>query len=118
MSRELLVEHWGPIRLSIVESESQDGRLVAEGEFGFCGKPTSNGRVYSRNLMDREIRRLLPKMESRGLYGELDHPEDGSTKLQRVSHLITNLRVESDGRVIGKLEVLDTPNSSTRFCGS
>lgn len=110
MSRELLVEHWGPIKLSIVESESQDGRLVAEGEFGFCGKPTSNGRVYPRSLMEREIRRLLPKMESRGLYGELDHPEDGSTKLQRVSHLITNLRIESDGRVIGKLEVLDTPN--------
>lgn len=110
MSKQLLIETWGPIKLSIIESESSKDLLVAEGEFGFCGKPTANGRIYPRKLVEREIGRLRPKMESRGLYGELDHPDDGSTKLKRVSHLITDMRVESDGRVLGKLEVLGTPN--------
>lgn len=110
MTKQLLVEQWGPIRLKINESKSKDGRLVAEGEFGFCGKPTANGRIYPRSLVEREINRLGGKMKIRGLYGELDHPSDGATKLKRVSHLITNLRVESDGRVIGEMEVLPTPN--------
>lgn len=35
---------------------------------------------------------------------------DGKTKYQRVSHIITDLKIEDDGRVIGSAEILDTPN--------
>jgi len=38
---------------------------------------------------------------------------DGKTKLQRVSHVITNLQMNEDGQIIGELEVIDTPNGKT-----
>ncbi|MCK5643822.1 MAG: hypothetical protein KAJ19_23685, partial [Gammaproteobacteria bacterium] len=33
---------------------------------------------------------------------------DGKTKLQRVSHIITGLTIESDGSIMGEAEILDT----------
>jgi hypothetical protein len=38
---------------------------------------------------------------------------DGKTKLQRVSHVITALVLEDDGRVVGTAEILPTPNGQT-----
>jgi len=106
--KQILEDVFGPVQLSIVEST--DGRLVARGEFGFCGRPTANGRVYPRKLIEREIGRLRPKMENSAMYGELDHPESGKTSLKRVSHLISNLTIESNGRVVGEMSVLDHPD--------
>jgi hypothetical protein len=106
--KEILEDVYGPVHLMIEESE--DGRLVARGEFGHCGMPTANGRVYSRQIMEREFGRLGNKMETRAMYGELDHPDDGKTSLKRVSHLIRGLRIESGGKVTGELEVLDHPD--------
>jgi len=106
--KEILEDVYGPVHLSI--EESVDGRLVARGEFGHCGMPTANGRVYSRPIMEREFGRLNTKMENRAMYGELDHPDDGKTSLKRVSHLIRTLQIESGGKVVGELEVLDHPD--------
>jgi len=106
--KEILEDVYGPVHLTI--EESVDGRLVARGEFGHCGMPTANGRVYSRPIMEREFNRLNTKMETRAMYGELDHPDDGKTSLKRVSHLIRGLNIESNGKVVGELEVLDHPD--------
>lgn len=110
--QQLLFEDFGPIRFQIMESSG--GVLVAEGEFGYCDRPTSNGRVYPRKIMEREFARLRPKMKAGGLFGELDHPEDGKTKLQRVAMRIDDMRIEADGRVVGRFRVLEgTPNGDT-----
>jgi hypothetical protein len=99
------------VRLQLVEaSGSKSGKIIARGEFARHDKPTENGRFYKRELWDREIARLTEAMESRRVYGELDHPADGRTKLQRVSHLMTGMTVEEDGSVTGEAEILDTPN--------
>jgi hypothetical protein len=112
MQQQLLFETFGPIQLQLVES--RNGALVAEGEFGYCDRPTSNGRVYPREIMEREFDRLRPKMKSGGLFGELDHPEDGKTKLQRVAMIIEDMRIESNGRVVGRFRVIEgTPNGDT-----
>ena len=97
------------INLVALEESSASGRLVAEGEFGRCDVPTQNGRIYPRKLMEREIERLAPELKERGVTGELDHPSDGKQSLQRTSHVITGLKIEDDGRVIGKCEILETP---------
>ncbi len=93
--------------LQIVEG-SGSGKLIAEGEFGRCDVPTKNGRIYPRKLVQREFERLSEDLKNRRIVGELDHPSDGKTSLQRASHVITDLRIESDGRVIGKTEILNT----------
>lgn len=103
MKPNLLIEH--------VESdllfEAVGGRYLVRGEFGKYDSATENKRVYSRPLMEREIGRISPDFPKRQVYGELDHPDDGRTRLQRVSHIITNLRLK-DGKVVGEAELIPT----------
>ncbi|MGL4400162.1 MAG: hypothetical protein ACRCXD_09865 [Luteolibacter sp.] len=95
-----------PIRLTLVEG-GEGGRLKLRGEFANGNTKTANGRLYKTSLWERVLQRNERKIADRKVPGELDHPEDGKMKLQRVSHLITNLKLE-DGVVIGELEVLGT----------
>lgn len=109
MSKQLLIDAT-PIKLSLQESE---GKTVARGEFARCDVPTQNGRTYPRGVYEREIKKLQESVNSRRAFGELDHPEDGKTKLSRVSHVITKLEIDKNGVVIGEAEILNTPNGQT-----
>jgi hypothetical protein len=112
--RQLLINEWVALipgkNLKLTESTGADGVkfLVAEGLFGWCDKPTANGRIYPKAIMEREINRLQGVIKSNRLAGELEHPEDGTTNLNRVSHRITELKVNPDGSVTGKLEAMGT----------
>lgn len=109
MSKQLLIDAT-PIKLSLQESE---GKTMARGEFARCDVPTQNGRTYPRGVYEREIKKLQESVNSRRAFGELDHPEDGKTKLSRVSHVITKLEIDKNGVVIGEAEILNTPNGQT-----
>jgi hypothetical protein len=82
-------------------------KIKLEGHFGNVDIPTANGRSYPRSLWERELVKLAPVVESRSMYGELDHPSDGRTMLSRASHVITGLKIEGH-QVIGTAEVLGT----------
>lgn len=90
-------------------TEAADGKMKFRGKFGIVGEATKNGRLYRSNLMERELDRIAPEMKGRGVFGELDHPDDGRTRLTRVSHIVTEAKVE-DGEIVGAFEVLSTPN--------
>lgn len=111
MSKSLLIDAM-PIKLSLDEG-GEDGKVIARGEFARCDVPTQNGRKYPRALYEREVTKLQDMIKRRRMFGELDHPADGKTMLQRVSHIITKLEVADDGRVIGEAEILDTPTGKT-----
>lgn len=94
----------------LVES-SDGGGVVARGQFGKADIPTANRRIYPRSLYERELKVLHPKMKENQVFGELDHPGDGQTKLQRVSHLVTRAEMLADGRIMGEAKILpDTRN--------
>jgi hypothetical protein len=82
-------------------------KVKVRGEFAKCDEATANKRVYPAQLWEREIKRLKESFTDRKVFGELDHPSDGRTMLNRVSHLVTGLTIE-DGKVIGEAEILDT----------
>lgn len=105
--QKLLVDSM-PISLSLVEDGMDGGKLVVRGEFARSDVPTENKRVYPRSLWEREINRLTSAMNERKLFGELDHPNDGRTQLQRASHIVTGMNVNEDGTILGEAEVLDT----------
>jgi hypothetical protein len=104
--RQLLIDS-RMVRFSINESKSSNGRLVVEGEFASYANATQNKRFYPESVWKKEIQRLEARLKKNRVFGELDHPEDGKTKLQRVSHLVTGLRLK-DGRVIGEAVILNT----------
>lgn len=81
--------------------------VYVRGEFGRADKPTANKRLYPHSLWESQIGRLSPQLKDRKVLGELDHPSDGRTSLQRVSHVLTDLRLEGD-LVVGEALILDT----------
>lgn len=108
MARKLLIDDFNPVHFIL--EESADGKNVARGRFGRVDVPTENGRVYGRTIMERERKRLSEAMSNRAFFGELDHPQDGKTKLARCSHIVTEMKITEDGEIIAAAEILPTPN--------
>lgn len=106
---ELLIDSVPLMNLHLSEDATRPGKLVVKGEFARSDKPTENKRLYREHLWKREFGRMNEAIGSRRVFGELDHPADGRTKLARVSHLITRLDVRGN-EIIGEAEILDTPN--------
>lgn len=88
--------------------EANEGgkRPYLKGRLGLVDVATANKRLYPRNLMMREVSKLKEDMQGRGIYGELDHPGDGKTKLARVSHFVTDALIKEDGEISGVIEFI------------
>jgi hypothetical protein len=108
-SPNLIDEQVQHCNLKLVEETEgpRAGRVFARGEFGHASKPTANGRLYKHSIWEQNFNRLGPNLKRKKVVGELDHPTDGRTALQRASHVITDLRLEGD-IVMGEAEILDT----------
>jgi hypothetical protein len=59
--------------------------------------------------MQREVQRYVNEnVKTKRAYGELGHPDGPTVNLDRVSHMITDLR-EDGNNWIGKAKIMDTP---------
>ena len=95
-------------KLELVEGTGKKtGKVFARGEFGHAVRPTANKRLYGPSIWENNIKRLKDSIANKRVLGEMDHPENGRTSLQRASHVITDLRLEGD-IVTGEAEILDT----------
>ena len=93
------------VETSIKENKS----LVVKGVIQRAEAKNQNGRIYPREILEREINKYAegPIKERRAL-GELDHPESSVINLQNVSHNVTKVRMVGDD-VYGEVEILSTP---------
>ena len=68
-----------------------------------------NQRVYPVREIARAVNSITEKLNAgQSVLGELDHPEELSINLDRVSHLITEMWMDgTDG--YGKLKIMSTP---------
>jgi len=68
-----------------------------------------NNRMYPKNTMMKEVSRYNNEIvnKNRGL-GELGHPSSPTLNMERVSHLVTELKMNGSN-VVGKAKILDTP---------
>lgn len=95
----------------IVEENAETGKksLYIEGVFLQSNLQNRNGRVYPREIMEKEVNRYMKEqVATKRAYGELGHPDGPNINLDRVSHMITSLREDGDNW-IGKAKILDTP---------
>ena len=68
-----------------------------------------NKRVYPKAVLEREVEsHIKTKITERRALGELGHPPTSEINLDRVSHLITELRMDGN-TAFGKAKILDTP---------
>jgi len=68
-----------------------------------------NGRVYPMPIMEREVDRYMNEVvKNNRAYGELGHPAGPQINLDRVSHMITELKRDGSN-FIGKAKLTDTP---------
>jgi hypothetical protein len=93
----------------IVENKLGKKSYFIEGIFLQSELKNRNGRMYPESIMDKEVGRYLKEyVEKNRAYGELGHPDTPSINLDRVSHLIVDLRKEGTNYV-GKAKILETP---------
>lgn len=92
-------------------SEEKDGKknLFIEGIFLQGDIKNRNGRVYPSHVLEKEVLRYTEShINKNRAYGELGHPEGPSINLDRVSHIITELRRDGSN-YYGKAKITDTP---------
>ena len=94
----------------VVENKLGKGKdYFIEGIFLQSELKNRNGRMYPEEVMDREVGRYMESLVKQNrAYGELGHPDTPSINLDRVSHLIVDLRKEGTN-YIGKAKIMETP---------
>ena len=98
--------------ITYLTEESRDPKkpnVFIEGVFLQSDLKNKNGRVYPKEIMQREVQRYVDEnVKTKRAYGELGHPEGPTVNLDRVSHMITSLK-EDGNNYIGKAKIMDTP---------
>jgi hypothetical protein len=77
------------------------------GEFACPDKATENKRLYPKKIWEKVIGRVAEGFKNRSMLGHASHPADGRTDIDKVTHVVTELKLE-DGILIGEAEILPT----------
>ncbi len=110
MSQELLFEELSPTEANLIRESSTDGKNTwLNGIFMQGGLKNRNGRIYPINEIQGAVTSAQARIkEANGIFGELDHPSGLQLNCDRISHVITELRMEGNN-AIGKAKLLATP---------
>ena len=92
-------------------NEDSSGRTVVKGVLQRAGAENQNGRVYPREILEREVKKYETLIKERRALGELDHPDSSVINLKNVSHNIREVHWEGDD-VVGTVEILPTPSGN------
>ena len=100
------VENIEPV---IVENKEGGKDYFLEGIFLQGNKENKNNRNYPVATLEKAVNEFNTEYVSkkRG-FGELGHPAGPQINLERVSHMITDIRKDGDN-FIGRAKVMDTP---------
>lgn len=106
---KLICEQVEDIKYITEKTESGKKNLYIEGVFMQGDIVNRNKRSYATNILEKEVLRYTKNLIEKGrAFGELGHPNGPSINLDRVSHIITELRRDGTN-FIGKARIADTP---------
>ena len=98
-----------PIKLA--EGKSSTGNPLVQGILATAEVKNGNGRYYSKDLWEREIKKYMENVNANRALGELDHPDSSIINLKNVSHNIKKIWWDGDN-VMGAIEILPTPSGN------
>jgi len=106
---KLIKEHTEEVKYLVEEKLGKGKEYFIEGIFLQSNLKNRNGRVYPTEILDKEIKRYNEEYVTKNrAFGELGHPDSPTINLDRVSHMIKELRRDGDN-FIGKAKIMDTP---------
>jgi hypothetical protein len=106
---KLIKEDISNTKLIVEEKLGKGKTYFIEGIFLQSAIKNRNGRMYPESVMDKEVGRYMQEQVlNNRAYGELGHPDNPSINLDRVSHMIVDLRKEGTN-YIGRAKILETP---------
>jgi hypothetical protein len=89
--------------------ESGEKQHYIQGIFLQADRKNKNGRIYEMSVLEPEVNRYIADVVKHNrAYGELGHPEGPAINLDRVSHIITELKRDGSN-FIGKAKLTNTP---------
>jgi hypothetical protein len=91
------------------KNPNQPATLYIKGPYMMAEHANRNRRIYNLEEMAKEVNRYTSEMiKNNRSMGELNHPQTPEVNLERVCHMVTELR--QDGNIFyGKSKVLSTP---------
>jgi hypothetical protein len=106
-----LITEYKESDVQCIVEKKEDGtkNYMIEGIFAQADQKNRNGRVYPKPIMEGAIKKYVDEQVSKGrAVGELNHPSGPTVNLDKVSHKITELKMDGSN-VIGKARILETP---------
>jgi len=101
-----------PFSPIIKESKDNSGVMEVTGVVQRASAKNQNGRIYSKELLERETNKYLENFVKVGnAYGELDHPESPVVSLKNASHVVKELWWKGND-LMGKIQLLNTPSGN------
>ncbi len=105
-----LISEYNEAKPLVESKENGKKDYFIEGVFMQADIKNRNGRVYPKEIMDKEVKRYIKEfVNQQRAFGELGHPEGPTINLDKVSHMITELN-EDGTNWVGKAKILSTPN--------
>jgi hypothetical protein len=92
-------------------NEDENGVVLVKGVLQRADAQNQNGRVYPREILEREVDKYQQLIKEKRALGELDHPESSVVSLKNVSHNIRECEWNGDD-VVGVVEILPTPSGN------
>ena len=93
----------------IEEDSAGEKNYFIKGIFMQAEQKNRNGRIYPKEVLAKEVKKYNKTyVKANRAFGELGHPEGPVVNLERVSHMIKELK-EDGNNWVGKAKVLDTP---------
>jgi hypothetical protein len=106
---KLIKEHTEEVKLIVEEKLGKGKEYFIEGIFLQSNLKNRNGRMYSKDIMDKEVKRYTEEyVDKNRAFGELGHPDTPSINLDRVCMMIKSLKEDGDNYV-GRAKIMDTP---------
>jgi hypothetical protein len=106
---KLITEVFEEVKYITEAKEDGTKQYFIEGVFMQGNLKNRNGRVYPVEVLDKEVARYNKEyIEKNRAYGELGHPAGPTINLDRVSHMIKELKRDGNN-FIGKAKIMDTP---------
>lgn len=98
--------------MEVITEDSNDGKkknLFMKGIFLQGGIRNQNERIYPVEEISKAVQGLMEKVQAgTPILGEVDHPDELTINLDRVSHKITEMWMDGDNGH-GKLKIIPTP---------